>query len=103
MNAMARQSAVISPVASFCLQFYEVKQVAGKGLKILRSTEWHKKLTKTLRVVLRMVQKKYGHFLWTVFNCLGVAGPLIIQEILIPIRPSGIGKMKKNFVDPFYG
>lgn len=89
--------------ASFCLQFYKVKQVAGKGLKILRSTEWHKKFTKTLRVVLRMVQKKYGHFLWTVFNCLGVAGPLITQEILIPIRPTGIGKMKKNFVDPFYG
>lgn len=86
--------------ASFCLQFYKVKQVAGKGLKILRSTEWHKKLTKILRVVLRMVQKKYGHFLWTVFNCLGVAGPLITQEILIPFdRPAS--KDEKELCGPF--
>lgn len=89
--------------ASFCLQFYKVKQVAGKGLKILRSTEWHKKLTKILRVVLRMVQKKYGHFLWTVFNCLGVAGPLITKEILIPIRPTGIKRWKRTLWTLFMG
>ena len=86
MNVMARQlSAATSPVdlrydftflkhytwdkkyqileyTTFRLQFYKVKQVAGKGLKIFRRREWDKELSETLREVLAIVKKSMVPF-----------------------------------------